>query len=405
MKRVAITGMGAVTPIGLTFPESWNALLEGRSGLAPITRFDASALKWQHAGELKGFKPLEHASKKDTLRFDPFVLYALAAAKEALSNSGLNKEQLETAAMVLGSGRGGISTLEQAAQTHPTAFTMAGSTVSMAASLAGASLGIKGPVAGLSCACASGTVAIGTAFEMVRSGRVEVAFTGGAEAPICPLCVKGYGRSGALSKSGIVKPFAPGRDGFVLGEGAAVLVLEEMAHARKRGARIYAELAGYGNTSDTGHPTQPDPEGEARAMQSAISDAGLDTSDIDLIMAHATGTVLGDAAEARAISDVFGPDIKGAPAVCTVKPATGHMLAASGAIEAAAAARAISEGIIPPFSNAGNAANSANSANSDSSLLLPAEATRSTVKAALCNSFGFGGVNTALVLIAAPDTI
>lgn len=376
LKRVAITGIGAVTPLGLTFPESLDALKEGRSGIAPITRFDASGLKWQHAGELKGFRPEDHASKKDVLRFDPFALYALAAAVEAFSDSRLNKEQIEKSGMVIGSGRGGISTLEQAAQTRPTAFTMAGSTVSMAASVAGARLGIKGPVAGLSCACASGTVAIGTAFEMVRSGRVEVAFTGGAEAPICPLCIKGYGRAGALSKSGRVRPFAPERDGFVLGEGAAVLVLEDMALAKNRGARIYAELAGYGNTSDTGHPTQPDAEGEARAMKQALADAAIAPDEIGLIMAHATGTPLGDEAEASAIEEVFGIN---PPPRRALKEFTGHMLAASGAFEAAVAARSIYE--------------SATGSDGDGTM------------SSLSNSFGFGGVNTCIVLKSAPDTI
>lgn len=374
MKRVAITGMGAVTPLGLTFPDSWEALAEGRTGIGPITRFDATGFKWQHAGELKGFSPEDHATKKDVLRYDPFALYALAAAGEAFTDSGLNKSQLQTAAMVLGSGRGGISTLEQAALTRPTAFTMAGSTVSMAASLAGARLGLKGPVLGLSCACASGTAAIGTAFEMVRSGRVGIAFTGGAEAPICPLCIKGYGRSGALSKSGELRPFAPGRDGFVLGEGAACLVLEDMAHARKRGARIYAELAGYGNTSDTGHPTQPDKDGEARAMRQALKDAGLAPDNVGLVMAHATGTPLGDQAEACAIEEVFGKTL---PLRRALKEFTGHMLAASGAFEAAVAARYIYEG---------------------SQASLPDNA-------ALSNSFGFGGVNTTLVLRNVPDTV
>jgi 3-oxoacyl-[acyl-carrier-protein] synthase II len=367
MKRVAITGMGAVTPVGLTFPDSFEAVKLKRSGLAPITRFDASALKWQHAGELKGFDPLKHVTKKDILRYDPFALYALAAAQEALRDSSLESDKLKNAGMVLGSGRGGISTLEEAAINNPSAFTMAGTTVSMAASLAGARLGLKGPVLGLSCACASGTAAIGTAYDMVRSGRLDVAFTGGAEAPICPLCVKGYGRAGALSESGIVKPFHPERDGFVLGEGAAVLVLESMEHAQKRGARIYAELAGYGNTSDTGHPTQPDAEGEARAMRAALNEAGISPDEVMFIMAHATGTRLGDQAESDAISEVFGDTL---PEIGALKEFTGHMLAASGAFEAAVATRSIYE-----FSRG-----------------LDGD----TIMHCLSNSFGFGGVNTSL---------
>ncbi len=379
LKRVAITGMGAVTPLGLTFPESLDALKEGRSGIAPITRFDASALKWQHAGELKGFKPLDHASKKDALRFDPFALYALAAAREALADSALSGKELSTAGIVLGSGRGGISTLEQAVNNRPTAFTMAGSTVSMAASLAAGRLGLRGHIAGVSCACASGTAAIGTAFDLIRSGRLKAVLAGGAEAPLCLLCQRGYGQAGALSKTGKLSPFGPDRDGFVLGEGAALLVLEEMDSAVSRGARIYAELAGYGNTSDTGHPTKPDMDGEARAMKAALKDAGITPDEIGIIMAHATGTPLGDQVEDEAMEEVFG---KNQPTHWALKESTGHMLAASGAFEAAVAARFIYEG-------------TEGSSPSDGE----------TGKAALCNSFGFGGVNTALVLIAAPDTI
>jgi 3-oxoacyl-[acyl-carrier-protein] synthase II len=377
--RVAITGIGAVTPIGLNFPSSWEALLAGNSGIRKLSRF--KGLKWEHGAELSGFDPLSVASKKDTLRYDPFALYALAASKEAASDSGLSEAALEEAGVIIGSSRGGIASLEDAARSRPNAYTMAGTTISMAASLAAARLNIKGHVSGISSACASGTAAIGTAFEMVRSGRLPIALAGGTEAPLCTLCQQGYGRSGALSKTGRLVPFQEGRDGFVLGEGAAVLVLEHMDLAKARGARIYAELSGYGNTSDAGHPTRPDPVGEAAAMRAAMNEAGLSPAAIGLLVAHATSTPLGDTAEEAAISKVFG---NSPPVLCAVKPATGHMLAASGAFEAAIAANSLASGALPP--SIGRASHAA-------------------PRAALANSFGFGGLNTVLSFRPAGDTI
>ena len=398
MKRVAITGIGAITPLGLSFPSSWDALIAGKSAIAPITRFNASGLRWQHAAELKGFDPLAPHFKithKEVLRYDPFAIYALIAAREALEDSALPEESLASAGIVMGSGRGGISTLEHAAHARPTAYTMAGTTVSMAASLAAGRLGLKGHIAGVSCACASGTAAIGTALDLIRSGRLKAALAGGTEAPLALLCQRGYGQAGALSKTGKLNPFGPERDGFVLGEGAAVLVLEDMDSARTRGANIYAVLAGYGNSGDEGHPTKPDAQGEASAMRAALDDAGIVPSGIDLIMAHATSTPLGDAAEAEAIRAVFGNNNKDAPLLCALKAATGHMLAASGAFEAAAAAYALHKGNVPPTANAGS---------TEFGLTLHSEPREAEIMASLSNSFGFGGVNTSLALLKAPDT-
>ena len=253
-RRVAITGIGAITPLGLTFTSSWEAFLEGRSAIREIERF--GGLPWKHGGAVWGFEP---GVLKDTRRYDPFALFALAAAREAVADAGLERPGLKGAGIVLGSGRGGIQTLEEAARKHPTAYTMAGTTVSMAASLAASRLGIKGHVSGVSCACASGSAAIGTALDLVRSGRLDIVLAGGAEAPLAPLCIKGYGRSGALSKTGKLRPFAPERDGFVLGEGAAVLVLEELG----RTGRTYTL-----NWPDTATPqmqgTPPGPTLRAR---------------------------------------------------------------------------------------------------------------------------------------------
>ncbi len=355
--------------------------MAGKSAIAPVTRFDASGLRWKFAAELSGFNALDHVTHKDVLRYDPFAIYALVAAREALLDSGLSGDAIPLAGIVIGSGRGGISTLEHAVNSRPTAFTMAGTTVSMAASFAGGSLGLKGHIAGVSSACASGTAAIGTAFDLIRSGRLNAVLAGGAEAPLTPICQRGYGNVGALSKSEKPKPFAPERDGFVLGEGAACLMLEDMDSALARGAYIYAELAGYGNSGDTGHPTKPNVHGEARAMRLALADASLNPSEIGLIMAHATSTPLGDDAELDAICEVFTPDENNLLAMAALKASTGHMLAASGAFEAASAAYSLSKGIIPP---------TANSDSTERGLKLYSEPGEASLEAVLSNSFGFG---------------
>jgi 3-oxoacyl-[acyl-carrier-protein] synthase II len=383
---VIVTGIGAVSPLGVTFHESWEALKAGRSGIGPITRFDTSGAKCTSGGELKGFDPEARGiPRKDTRKYDPFALYACAAASMAVEDAGTRPSLLRDAGIILGSSRGGISTLERAVRNGPNAYLMSGTTVSMAASYTAVILGIRGPILGLSNACASGSNAVGEAMRLIRHGGAAMALAGGAEAPLCRLCVDGYGASGALSSSGISRPFDTRRDGFVLSEGAAVLVLEELGSALKRGARIYGEVLGYGNTSDARHCTVPDRDGQERAMREALAGTGLGPGDIDYVSAHATSTVLGDRTEAEAIGSVFG---RAAVAVGAVKSMTGHLLGASGALEAAFALMSITEGVLPP---------TVNLEDPEEGLRLNLRQRKAEVRTILSNSFGFGGVNSVLV--------
>ena len=318
MKKVVITGMGAVTPLGNTIQETWENLLRKRSGISQITRFDPSGLPSRIAGELKGFSAETYISRKDILRLDPFIHYAAAAADMALEDAGIKTSKaLRNAGVVVGSSRGGITSMEYALEKHLlnnkpfSAYLMSSSTISMAASHISMKFGIKGPSLGISTACASGTNAIGEAVKMIRNSDIDVIIAGGSEAPICRVAVGGYGASGSLSKRNnepekASRPFDIKRDGFVISEGAGIIVLEELGHALKRGARIYAEVAGYGVSSDAFHMTQPDSEGEALAIHNALVDANIKTNQVDYMNAHATSTPLGDRTETDAVKKVFG---------------------------------------------------------------------------------------------------
>lgn len=376
--------MGAVTPLGNTLADSWEALKAGKSGIGPITRFDASDLKWKTAGELKGFSPSDYISKKDVNRLDPFVWYAAAASRMALEDAKLSGPG-GSAGVVIGSSRGGITTMEKSFRGRPSAFLMPGTTVSMAASYVASMFGIKGHILGISNACASGSNSVGEAMRMIKHGLADVVVAGGAEAPVCGLCLKGYGASGALSRAAISRPFDRKRDGFVLAEGAAVLVLEEYERARKRGVRSYGEIIGYGNTADAYHQTAPDTNGQIRAIRAALGEASVRPGDIDLINAHATSTPIGDASEAGAIEAVFG---NGKAAVSADKSMTGHMLGASGALEAAFTLMGIREGVLEPVVNVDEP---------EFGLALVLSLRRVDINIAVSNSFGFGGVNSVLV--------
>jgi 3-oxoacyl-[acyl-carrier-protein] synthase II len=401
MKRVVITGIGAVTPLANDFHFSWNLLKAGASGIGEITKFEASSLPWKVAGELKGFNPELFLSKKEILRLDPFVQYAVAASAMAVQDSRLNIKDSTNAGVIIGSSRGGISTIERELQkiyslrfTFRTArlssYLMPSTTISMAASYTAQKLGIKGHCMGISNACASGTNAVGEAYRLIKHGYADVVIAGGAEAPICRFCIEGYGTSGALSKNASYsasRPFDAARDGFVLAEGACVLVIEEYEYAIKRGANIYAELSGYGNTTDAYHITKPDMEGEKRAIINALEDAGISAGDVDYINAHGTSTALGDRVEAQAIKSIFGQNIP----VSSIKSMTGHMLAASGSLETACTAMSIKEGIIPPTINVTEKDN-------ECDINVITEKREADIKIAATNSFGFGGVNAVIVL-------
>ena len=407
MKRVVVTGIGSVSSIGNTFQESYKAVKEGLSGIGPVTRFDASALPWRVAGELKHFDPGEYLSKKALKRFDPFVQYAVAAAVMAAQDAGLISSFIPhpsslSSSVIIGSSRGGISTLEEAIlkrgqpsqrQHSVSPYLMPATTISMAPSYVAQKLGIKGQCLGISNACASGAAAIGEAFRLISSGYNYPVFCGGAEAPLCRICFEGYGSSGALSKTNDCtssRPFDRTRNGFVLSEGACIMVLEEYLCARQRGAKIYGEIKGYGNNCDAFHQTVPSAEGEAVAIRTAIEDAGLNPGDIGFINAHGTSTRLGDKSEIQAIKSAFGKKAYEIP-VTSLKSVTGHMLAASGALEAAVTLMSMKEGALPPTLNL-------TERDPECDLDIVTELRKADIEYAISNSFGFGGVNAVLVL-------
>ncbi|MBI4683089.1 MAG: beta-ketoacyl-ACP synthase II [Nitrospirae bacterium] len=403
MRKVVITGLGAVTPLGNDINSTWDNIIRRRSGVSQITKFDAAGLSSRIAGELKEFGPEKYISKKDMIRLDPFVQYAAAAALMACEDSGLitHNSKLDSAGIIIGSSRGGIMSMEKALEKHLlkgkpfSAYLMSASTINMASSYISMKLGIKGPALGISTACASGTNAIGEAFRMIQRDDIEIAVAGGAEAPVCRLAAGGYGASGALSRRNgepdkASRPFDRDRDGFVIAEGACVLVLEELDHALKRNAVIYAELAGYGTSSDAFHQTRPDSEGEAFTISKALKDAEVRLEEVDYINAHATSTQLGDAAEARAIEQVFGKRTKDVH-VSSCKSMLGHMLGAAGALEAAITALSIKRGIVTPTINIENPG-------PDCGLNIAASMIFKDINVAISNSFGFGGVNAVLVL-------
>ncbi len=414
--RVVITGLGGLTPLGNSMERTWDSLVNGTPGIGPVTRFDVSAFPCRIAGELKGFDPLGYMTAKEAHRADPFIQYALAAAMMAIEDAGLTIEPdgarprksqsgaLRTGVLV-GSGRGGVTTSERnliafMAKGHRAVspFYTPMSLVNMASGYISMKIGAKGPCLDVSTACATGTHALGEAMKIIQRGDADVMIAGGTEAALTPLILAGFCQAKALSlrneePAKASRPFDKDRDGFVLAEGAGVLVLEELAHARKRGAKIYAELAGYGISSDAYHYTRPDPEAEgpARAMALAIEDAGLGPEDIDYINAHGTSTVSNDRIETLAIKKTFHKHAYGL-AVSSSKSMLGHMLGAAGAVEAAVTALALSHGIIPP---------TINYCTHDPECDLdyvPNRARKKDFHAALSNSLAFGGINAALVL-------
>ena len=426
MNRVVVTGIGAVSPLGNSLYECWEGAKAGLSGIALITRFDISEIKWKVAGQLKGFDAQKYLTQKEINRLDPFVHYAVAAAMMAAEDAGLTPpthpspsrgegkgggELLNSGGVIIGSSRGGISTIEisivkglkarlkklnsklRTPNFRISPYLMPSTTISMASSYVAQKIGIKGYCLGISNACASGTNAIGEAYRLIRSGYQGPVFCGGADAPLCGICIEGYGVSGALSlinDSSASRPFDRTRDGFVLSEGACILVLENYENALKRGVRIYGEIVGYGNTTDAFHQTIPDQEGEAMAIKTAINEAGLKPEDIDFINAHGTSTPLGDKIETKAIKLSFGKKAYQTP-ITSTKSMTGHMLAASGSLEAAFTLMSIDQGIIPPTINL-------KERDPECDLDYVTELRRADIEFAISHSFGFGGVNAVLVM-------
>lgn len=406
-KRVAITGIGVISPVGIGKDSFWEALKAGRSGIGPVTRFATDGFPTRIAGEVKGFDPAAYMDKRDIKRMDRFAQYAVAASKMAVADAGLDleKEERERIGVVLGTGIGGTETFEEQ---HQILLERGPGRISpffipmMIANMGAAQIAIQLGLGGLNYtvvnACAASANALGAALRTIQWGEAEIVISGGAEASVTPMALGGFCAMKALSTRNeeperASRPFDRLRDGFVLGEGAGVLVLEELEHARKRGARIYAELAGYGCTADAYHITAPAPdaEGAARAMRLALKDAGLASEDVAYINAHGTSTDLNDRLETEAIKKVFGPRAY-ALAISSTKSMTGHLLGAAGAVELIATVLAVEEGVVPP---------TINYEHPDPACDLdyvPNAARRLDIEAALSNSLGFGGHNVTLAV-------
>jgi len=405
-RRVVITGMGTVNPVGNSVDETWAALCAGRSGIGPITKFDPARHATKIAGELKGFDPLRYVEKKELRRIDDFIVYALACAEMAVQDAGLvidggNAERVGT---VVGSGIGGVRTierehtvLEQSGPRKISPFTIPAVLPNLAAGQISIRYGAKGPISCPVTACAAGTSAIGMAFRLIKDGYADAMFAGGIEAAVTPFAVAGFNAMRALSTRNdepekASRPFDRRRDGFVIGEGGGILVLEDLDHARRRGARVYAEICGYGCTADAYHMAAPPPghEGAARSMEAALRSCGMDPSAVGYINAHGTATPLNDVYETQAIKRVFGEHSRKL-AVSSTKSMTGHMLGGAGGLEAIVAVKVLCDGIVPPTINLDEP---------DEGCDLDYVAHRAkamAVEAALSNTFGFGGVNAVLV--------
>jgi len=405
-RRVVVTGLGIVCPVGNTVGEAWSAILAGKSGIGRITRFDASPLSSQIAGEVKNFDAGVYLTPKEARRMDRFIHLGMAAGIQAIKDSGLEitSANAERIGVNIGSGIGGLPMIEdthnevlKASPRKISPFFIPGTIINMIAGNLSIMYGLKGPNLAMVTACTTSAHCIGEAGRLIEYGDCDVMVAGGAEATITLLAVGGFAAARALSTRNddpvtASRPWDKGRDGFVLGEGAGVLVVEELEHARRRGAKIYAELAGFGMSGDAYHMTAPqeDGEGAARCMSNALRNAGLNTEDIDYINAHGTSTPLGDLAETMAVKRCFGEHARKL-AVSSTKSMTGHLLGAAGGVEAIFSVLAIHEQVAPP---------TANLHDPDPACDLdyvPNTARRLPIRAALSNSFGFGGTNGTLI--------
>jgi 3-oxoacyl-[acyl-carrier-protein] synthase II len=405
-RRVVVTGLGIVSPVGTGAPEAWKNILAGQSGITRITRFDPSALPSQIAGEVKGFDPAQYLSAKEARRFDTFIHYGLAGAIEAIKDSALDfdREQREQVGVCIGSGIGGLPLIED---THKallasgprkiSPFFIPGSIINLISGQLSIMYGLKGPNLAVVTACTTANHSIGEAGRLIEYGDADVMIAGGSEACISPLGVGGFCAARALSvrndnPATASRPWERDRDGFVLGEGAGILVLEEYEHARKRGAKIYCELAGYGMSADAHHITAPceDGEGAVRCMANALRNAGVNRDQVDYVNAHGTSTPLGDVAETVAVKSCFGDHAKKL-AVSSTKSMTGHLLGAAGGIEAVFTALAIRDQVAPPTINIFN-----QDPHCDLDY-VPNMARKMKIDVAISNSFGFGGTNGSLV--------
>ncbi len=406
-RRVVVTGIGMISPLGVGNAATWQGLMEGRSGIGPITRFDASAYAARIAGEVKGFDPADWVEKKEVKKSDTFIHYAVAAAQMAVDDAKLDPkaEDGDRVGVIIGSGIGGLPLIEEMhrklvekgpARISP--FFIPGLIVNLATGQVSIRFGAKGPSSAPATACATGAHAVGDAFKIIQRDDADVMFAGGSEAVVTPLAVGGFAAMRALSTRNddpthASRPWDRDRDGFVMGEGSGILILEEREHAIARGAAIYCELTGYGMTSDAYHITSPseDGDGMVRVMRRALKDAGLQPTDIEYINAHGTSTQVGDRIETIAVKTVFGEHAYKL-AVSSTKSMTGHLLGAAGGLESAIAAMAIREGILPPTINLENPDEGC-----DLDYVPNVARQAPGIKHVLSNSFGFGGTNATLI--------
>ena len=406
-RRVVITGIGLISPLGLDTISTWKALLEGRSGIGPITKFDAAAYSSRIAGEVRGFDVLSFVEQKEARKMDAFSHYAVAATRQALEDAGLtiDRGNADRVGVYVGSGIGGLPLLER---THTTLvergprkispFFIPGMIVNLAAGQVSILFGAKGPNLAVATACATGNHAIGESLRLIREGYADVMIAGGTEAVVTPMAIGGFCAMKALSTRNdepekASRPFDAERDGFVLSEGAGIVIVEERESALARGARVYAELSGYGLSGDAYHISAPAPDGDGpiRAMRMALQDAGAEATEIDYINAHGTSTPAGDRVETLAVKKVFGDHARKL-AFASTKSMTGHLLGAAGGLETAIAALALHHGVVPPTINYTRP-------DPECDLdCVPNRAREMTVRAALNNSFGFGGTNATLLL-------
>ncbi len=406
-RRVVVTGVGLVTPLGIGVEKTWQALCAGKSGVGKITRFDTSGFQTKIAAEVKDFHAEDFLPLKEAKRTERFIAYAIAAARMALEDSGLviDDRNSDRVGVITGCGLGGLGILESTCNTldkrgprRVSPFFIPMMIGNMAPGMISIHLGAKGPNASLATACAAGTHAIGDSFKIIGNGLADAMITGGVEAVVNPTCIAGFNAMKALSTRNdepekASRPFERDRDGFVVGEGSGIMIIEALEHALARGARIYAEIIGYGMTGDGYHMTAPPPDGNGavRCMVAALDDAGLDPHQIDYINAHGTSTPLNDLSETRAIKKVFN-DHAYKLAISSTKSMTGHLLGGAGGIETIFTALTITDGIMPPTINH-------DAADPECDLdYVPNVMRKAKVKLAMTNSFGFGGTNASLIL-------
>jgi 3-oxoacyl-[acyl-carrier-protein] synthase II len=406
-RRVVVTGLGLVSPVGIGVEESWSALIAGKSGVGPITLFDASTFPTRIAAEVKGFDASKFMDRKEVRRNDRFIHFALAAADMALKDAGLDmsKEDLERVGCIVGAGIGGLQTMEDEHKTFLEKgvrkigpFFIPALIINLAPGQISLKHGLKGPNFSPVSACATGNHSIGDAMIYIERGMADVMVTGGCEASITTLGIGGFCAARALSERNDApekasRPFDRGRDGFVAGEGSGILILEEYEHARKRGAKIYAEVVGYGATADAYHITSPAPEGEGgqRAMRMALRDAAVSPEQIGYVNTHGTSTPAGDVAECQAINKVFGEHARKGLMVSSTKSMTGHLLGAAGGLEAVVTVLTLAKGVLPPTINV-------EEQDPECALdVIPNQARERHIDFAMSNSFGFGGTNAVVL--------